>query len=328
MSHEGRVLDTVNGVSVVDCQLCKFAHIVPLPSEQHLAELYAERYYTELKPDYIENAEADADWWRMVYHERLDLFERWLRNQPAHEPLHGGGTARGPVNMDDRQFTLLDVGSGPGGFLLAAHERGWDAVGLEPSKTAFDYSTALGLVVYNIPFDAAAVETWNGFDVVNLGEVLEHVPKPAVTLKLAYQALSPGGFIHVIVPNDYSLLQRAMRATGDSKGDPHWIVPDQHMNYFTERSLCALLRRSGFHVGDVTATFPLELFVLMGLNYLGNPTVGRQIHAMRKRLELSLEQAGLGDAKRDLYRALGRRGIGRDIVMLARKPMVADDDRE
>ncbi len=129
--------------------------------------------------------------------------------------------------------------------------------------------------------------------------------------------MRPGGLLLLVVPNDFNLLQAGLRLDGKPAW---WVVPGQHVNYFNPGSLHALVRRCGFSVGHVTATFPMELFVFMGLDYVNNPDVGRTAHAMRKRMELMLERLGLGDARRELYRALGLRGVGRDIVMLARKP--------
>jgi hypothetical protein len=79
------------------------------------------------------------------------------------------------------------------------------------------------------------------------------------------------------------------------------------------------MRRCGFSVADVTCTFPLELFLVAGQNYVGHPEVGAEVHAWRKRLEMGLELLGLGELKREAYRTLARRGMGRDIVMYGKR---------
>lgn len=298
--HEGPALDTAGEYTVIDCQQCEFAHVVPLPDAATLRAFYQERYYEQEKPHYFKDAEEDAGWWDLVYHERLAMLEGWV------------------ARREDQPLTVLDVGSGPGGFLVAARKRGWDTWGIEPSPAAWEYSRAnYGLVVHNGEFDDYAVTyVGDNYSAINFGEVLEHVPDPAAWLRRAHSLLSPGGLLLVIVPNDYSVLQGAVERQVRTRW---WLAPPAHLNYFNIRSLHALVRRCGFAVADVTSTFPLELFILMGLNYAGNATVGREIHGMRKRLELALELSGLGDAKRELYRAFARRGIGRDIVMLARR---------
>lgn len=298
MTHAGSRIERVDGVDVIDCETCRFAHVHPLPTAAALDALYDREYYADLKPRYFAEAEEDRGWWDLVYRERLELMERWLQ--------------------DDLRRSILDVGSGPGAFLVAARTRGWTGIGFEPNELAAKYSTDhFGLTVYQRSFNDEAVDTFNGFDVVNLGEVLEHVLDPAATLKLAYRALAPGGLLHLVVPNDFNLLQHALLRDGQH---PYWIVPREHLNYFTVQTLYALVRRCGFSVGDLSTTFPMELFQFMGLNYVGDDETGRKVHAMRKRLELKLDILGLSEAKRELYRTLAKYGVGRDIVLLARKP--------
>lgn len=75
----------------------------------------------------------------------------------------------------------------------------------------------------------------------------------------------------------------------------------------------------GFHVFLKTATFPMEVFLLMGDNYVGNDALGRACHSRRRNLELNLKLGGFEAPKRALYTILAEHGIGREIVMIARK---------
>lgn len=298
MTHEGPTIDDAgDDYTVIDCQHCQFAHVVPLPDHSTLEKLYAETYYEQEKPNYFTHAEEDRGWLELVYAEYLAILERWT-----------APTAR----------RLLDVGSGPGLFLHTARGRKWECFGIEPSHVAATYSRQkFGLDVHHGVFDDDFV---NGrrdlYDAVVLTEVLEHVPDPETFLRRAHTALKVGGMVLVVVPNDYSILQGALVQQGLKKW---WLAPPAHLNYFNAKSLSGLFKRCDFATADITCTFPMELFVLMGMNYVGHDDVGRQAHGMRKRLEIALEQTGLGDAKRELYKALARRGIGRDIVLVGKK---------
>jgi hypothetical protein len=64
----------------------------------------------------------------------------------------------------------------------------------------------------------------------------------------------------------------------------------------------------------------MEAFVLMGDNYTDDPALGRASHNKRKRFDLSLEAAGLGQTRRAFYRALAETGIGREAIVIAVKP--------
>lgn len=65
----------------------------------------------------------------------------------------------------------------------------------------------------------------------------------------------------------------------------------------------------------------MEIFLLMGDNYLDDPEQGRHCHAKRKNLELALEQAGRRDLLDGLGHSLATAGLGRTIWMVGRKPL-------
>jgi SAM-dependent methyltransferase len=293
--HSGPRLDTVEEFDVIECALCEFRHIVPLPTVEELEHRYSHDYYSVEKPLYIEHTTEDLEWWELVYAERYDLFESLL---PA-----------------DRR-RVLDVGSGPGFFLLAGKRRGWDPVGLDPSKQASGHSRGLGLETVEAFLNEDVARGLGSFDLVNLSEVLEHLPDPAKTLGQIERMLSAGGLVSVVVPNDYNPFQHALRTACGFH--PWWVAPPHHINYFTFESLTRLLSRQ-FEVVSTQATFPIDMFLLMGDNYVGNDALGRACHARRKAFELNLERAGLGQVRRNLYSALAKLGLGREIVMTARK---------
>jgi hypothetical protein len=64
----------------------------------------------------------------------------------------------------------------------------------------------------------------------------------------------------------------------------------------------------------------MEAFVMMGDNYVGDPTLGRACHTKRKNFDFAFEKAGLTATRRDFYRAMARLGIGREAVVIAVKP--------
>jgi len=75
----------------------------------------------------------------------------------------------------------------------------------------------------------------------------------------------------------------------------------------------------GFNVLLTEATFPIDMFLLMGDDYIDNDGIGRQCHEKRKALELNLHKSGLGNLKRELYRSLGALGIGREVQIFGQK---------
>lgn len=294
--HEGEVLDSKDGIDVIECEGCGFKHIVPIPSKDELSEVYRSDYYSSEKPGYFDGQREDLDWWNMVYAERFDTFE---------------------VHLASDRRRILDVGSGPGFFLLHGQERGWKTLGIEPSLQAAGHARGLGVEVVEAFFDDELASTVGLFDAAHMSEVLEHIPDPKNMLKRVANVLAPGGMICVSVPNDYNPFQTALRNACGYQ--PWWVAPPHHINYFSFDSLDRLLETCGFEVVLREGTFPIDLFLLMGDNYVGNDVVGRRCHGKRKTLEMNLGKAGMGGLKRELYRAMAEFGVGRESIIFGIK---------
>lgn len=295
--HEGEVLDTVDAFDVIECQACGFKHIVPIPTPEELDEVYRHEYYSTEKPLYLERAREDAAWWDMVFADRYATMEQLL---PP-------GRRR-----------LLDVGSGPGSFLTHGNRRGWQTLGIEPSHQAAEYSRSLGLEVVEDFLTAESAKQLGTFDAIHANEVFEHLPEPRAMAGYLRDLLAPGGVLCICVPNDYSAIQATLR---DVCGyAPWWVAPPHHVNFFDGDSLEKLLKDVGLDVVSREATFPIDFFLLMGENYVGNDELGRRCHALRKTFELNLVAGGRNDLKRLMYRSFSDLGIGREVVVYGVRP--------
>jgi SAM-dependent methyltransferase len=201
---------------------------------------------------------------------------------------------------------------------MHGNRRGWQTLGFEPSRQAAEYSRSLGLEVVEDFLTPETARQLGTFDAIHASEVFEHLPNPKEMAGHLRDLLAPGGVLCLCVPNDYSPIQATLRnACGYS---PWWVAPPHHVNYFDGDSLEKLLTAAGLDVVLREATFPIDLFLLMGENYVGDDELGRRCHARRKTLELNLVAGGRNDLKRRLYRALAEFGIGREVIMYAVKP--------
>ena len=281
-----------------DCPVCGYVHVDPKPEQKELEKMYKNTFYDTEKPGYVENYRNDADWWFSVYKERLEFVGRKLNVECGR---------------------VLDVGSGTGLFLEAGRKLGWDVVGVEPSRSNVEFNRSVGLDVIEGFFDQNSIAKLRDkeFDFVHTSQVLEHVLDPLNILSLSQEVLSDEGLICVVVPNDFNDLQLALR---DNDGyAPWWVVPKHHINYFSFDSLRKLLHKAGYQVVHETTTFPMEIFLMMGDNYVGNDELGRACHKKRMRMEMLMNKAGLSELKSDMYEGLAKLGIGREIVMYAKK---------
>ena len=297
ITHSGELLETVNSFEVIECEHCRFKHVLPVPTANELETIYSHEYYVTEKPLYIERYLEDKEWWDAVYAARYDKLEGYLPPQ---------------------QRKLLDVGSGPGLFLKLGEQRGWQVMGIEPSKKAADYSkNILKLDIQECFLNTETAKTLGKFDVINMGEVLEHLPDPKGMLKTAFDMLEVGGVLTLIVPNDFNPFQQILRESCDF--EPWWVAPPHHLNYFNIPSLSDLVQSVGFKVAHTETTFPIDIFLLMGKNYVGNDKVGREVHQYRKNFELKFDKKETKKLLKEINISFSKLNLGREILLYAKK---------
>lgn len=198
---------------------------------------------------------------------------------------------------------ILEIGTGAGLFLKAFARAGWQAVGVEVNDEAARFARErLGLNVHTGYAESLDVPPAS-FDVVALMDVIEHVPDPGATVATAHRLLRPGGVLLMQTPNVNALSRLALGAP--------WAVlsPAEHLYYFSEKTMEALLRARGFASTEFVWSFagfgPAET---MNARYTHAPT------ALRARAYGALVRVGGGPLMR-LVRALRRTD---QLIVLAR----------
>jgi 2-polyprenyl-3-methyl-5-hydroxy-6-metoxy-1,4-benzoquinol methylase len=138
----------------------------------------------------------------------------------------------------------LDIGFGEGGMLAVAERHGWSCYGTELSPAALAHGKRRSWVV------AADADTdprfvRQGFDIVTMIELLEHLPTPVHLLFAAARWLRPGGLLYITTPNARSLNRCVLGL--------NWSVvsPPEHLVLWTAVGLRKCLARAGFAVQAV-----------------------------------------------------------------------------
>jgi 2-polyprenyl-3-methyl-5-hydroxy-6-metoxy-1,4-benzoquinol methylase len=164
--HPGRALRAPFGsrwdgrqFDFVKCQGCGSQFRVPLPSADDLRRMYTQDVYHDEH-----------------YAELLDV------------PKASLAALRPFVPVGAR---LLDFGCGNGRFLSAAKAAGYHATGVELDQHTREHAAA------NSGCDVLSLEEIVAqklrFDVIHLGDVLEHLPDPVEVMNELVGALAPGG---------------------------------------------------------------------------------------------------------------------------------------
>lgn len=189
---------------------------------------------TSFDPDaYHRHADADAARWR-------DLLARRTR---------GGKPLR----------SVLDVGCGRGAFLrfVASEQPAARVAGIEldAARAADARRACPSAQVVTGDADAALARIGDGFDLITLWDVFEHLTDPGQTLQALSAKLAPGGAIYLQTIHEQSLLPAIGRASyalsgGRMRGIARRTHEAHHLVFFSRRGLDRLAAGAGLRVVD------------------------------------------------------------------------------
>ena len=208
------------GLPIARCTTCGLVRATPRCAPERIAARYsAEYFWGEYLPSLgVVNGQVDE---RFID----ERYAPWVQLVAS---------AVGPAGR------LLEIGSGAGLFAKAFARAGWTVTGVEINPEGAQFARErLGVDVrsqYAEDLDVAP----GTMDVVAMMDVIEHVPDPAATVATARRFLRPGGALLIQTPNLDALSRHTL-------GTP-WAVLStaEHLYYFTEGTLTALLTGAGF----------------------------------------------------------------------------------
>lgn len=277
-----------------------FMQITPSPSYEEVDKFYREDFYAD-EYKYFNDSSLDVQNSDLEYNKKL-----WESDHSSLNQYYNGELK-----------TILDIGCGWCKYLEWCKSNGYDVVGLDPSPESSEYGKSLNIDVRTSNFEQM-VDLDKRFDLVVLKNVLEHVIEPESFLsQINKNYMGSGSLLQIEVPNEFNPLQvSAQRLHGLNDW---WVAPPAHLNYFSKDSLRNLCEAVGFKLVKVKSSFPMEMFLLMGKQYVGNSQLGSECHSLRKNFEQNLIDMGQVDLLDDLYQKLAELDIGRQINMVVRK---------
>jgi SAM-dependent methyltransferase len=140
-------------------------------------------------------------------------------------------------SKDRGRFWLLEAGLGGCECILTAHKRGYKVFGIDIVKGIVDHAKKLGLNAEVLDFYKMDAE--KKWDIIVMGDVLEHVPDPVTWIQKCSELLAENGAIWISTPDFQS------RFTLEAGHHDPMRREISHLNYFSKVSLCSLLRRFG-----------------------------------------------------------------------------------
>jgi len=206
-----------NNWKLVRCRECRLIYINPRPVERgaldKLSTQYSDEEYSEKINSYI-----SQKYLTMLRARKLFL----------------------EVKQFKKSGRMLDIGCGPAYHLLVAKELGYEAYGVENSQTFCDLArNELGLNVSAGTIHQAYYPS-NFFSVITMLNVLSHLNTPVEDLCEIHRVLEKDG-VFVLETGNYGELKEGFL----KKYKLTWDAPE-HMYWYSEDNLKAILRKSGF----------------------------------------------------------------------------------
>jgi len=212
---------------LVECGDCGMRFLGVQPSPEALAEFYDAAYFeSEFRCGRTTASSFDAAAFRDETAGLLDAFAAL------------GASGR-----------LLDVGCASGALLRHAAERGWQAQGVEIAPEAVAHARARGVEVFQGELLAARFPGAH-FDLVYMGDVLEHALDCRAVVGEVARILKPGGWFYLRGPITTHSLARslALRCFGALGRTIVLREVPYHLWEFTPRPLARMITAAGLEM--------------------------------------------------------------------------------
>lgn len=218
---------SIGTLSLVKCKHCGLIYVNPQPdySPQEFSRLYSQDYFKASYMKFYLQEEGEQS------NEPFDFRLDWIEKNKA-------------------KGRILDIGCASGGFLVAVRERGWEAFGVEVSKVACDMARDKhDLNVFLGDLFAAKFDD-DFFDVVMVGDLLEHIEEPKVFLKEVNRVLKKEGLLYLAVPDFDGLYYKCALLLSALNHKNYFVLP-HHIYFFNKSSISKYLNETNFELVDV-----------------------------------------------------------------------------
>jgi len=207
-----------NGMSVIKCRQCGLIYVNPRVDDPNPDDIYDTSYF---------------DYYKLTEWANGKTFIRRVKLLEKYSPGKG---------------RILDVGCAIGDFMQVAKSRGWDPHGVDITADSIDEIRRRTGVEIKVGDFATVPYDENYFDVVNLGDSIEHMMDPHDALRKVHHILKPGGIGYLRTPDALHLMPLLFRQS--------WIQikPKEHLFYFTRKTMRRMLEQSGLEILKVSSS--------------------------------------------------------------------------
>ncbi len=214
----------------VSCNSCSLVSIWPRPSDEEIKEMYEDDYFT-----------SDD---KQTHHMEVSYLEI-LSKGDYQEGIQ-------QIKKYCESGNILDVGCATGNFIYVLSKNGYNVKGIELSTFAAEFGRKnFGINIINKPYSVDLINKEldeNYFDVIMMGDVLEHFTNPTEAMELTYKILKPGGVALIQLPGTLNLISSRIaffiyKLIGSQKT---MYIPPYHLTEFNAKTARTMFEKCGF----------------------------------------------------------------------------------
>ncbi len=171
------------------------------------------------------------------------------------------------INLVERGKTVLDVGCSKGFLAEELKKKGCTITGVDNNREDLREAGKYYDRTFLLDIENDAIK--GKYDIIILGDILEHLSEPEKVLKNIIKSLNKEGYIILSVPNIANIYARLKLLFGNFDYEEKGIFDKTHLRFFTIKSFNKLIREAGYSVIKFDST-PIPI-------YLSFPNVSKSL---------------------------------------------------
>lgn len=232
---KSRVHTEFGNIGIVKCKNCSLMYTSPRPKNVEL-NYHGDKnkYYEEYK--YIFNGtkphHRDKN-----YIQELNIIKKFIK-----------------------KGKIVDVGCNAGRFLHFAKKFGFDAFGVEPSKSLAELGTEnFDLIIENCKLENSSFSK-NSIDIITAIDVFEHLTNPLMFLNKSYEILKKDGILVIKIPNGNYCLTKLKIAKLFNKNTLNMDIFDsyEHVAHYSKKTFEKFINNTKFKIKKIYAPIPIH----------------------------------------------------------------------
>jgi hypothetical protein len=170
---------------------------------------------------------------------------------------------------------ILDVGTATGTIGRICQNHGFVFSGIEPNREWAQIAAPFYEKIHIGTIESCDDAFLHGYQVVILGDILEHTSTPEAILQQLVRLQATGTLFIISLPNVANIWIRLNLLAGRFDYADRGILDKTHLRFFTRKTATALISSSGLTIGK-TAVTPIPLDLVS--SFFASSVLGRQMH--------------------------------------------------